>query len=200
MIEFVVVRSVAVFHGPLVKSGLGSFTNHFFRRFGLWNQSVPGSKAPLRKRYSEMWPGGHWFLLHKIQRRCKWMPAVEEAVESKKEFIQENIELVVLEGHWSQSFGFQWRNRFHWEVQLLAVPTLGAVIYLPVKVPTMFLGFRKTVPFCPSLYVSGGFQEGWCGPSWQEDPAGGSAVSPAAGCPPGSAGLSAGPGTRIQIW
>lgn len=49
-----------------------------------------------------------------------------------------------MEGHWSQIFGFQWRNRFYGEVQLLAVPTFRAVIYLPVKVPTMFLGFRET--------------------------------------------------------
>lgn len=86
---------------------------------------------------------------------------------------------------------------------------LGTVVNLPVKVLTMFSqGFERFVPgrgvqdlsfFCLSLHVSGGFQERWCGPSGQEDPVGGSAVSPAAGCPPGSAGLSAGPGTRIQI-
>lgn len=50
-----------------------------------------------------------------------------------------------------------------------------------------------------SLSLSGGFQEGRRGYSGQEDSAGGSAVGPAAGCPAGSAGLSAGAGSRIQL-
>lgn len=58
---------------------------------------------------------------------------------------------------------------------------------------------RKFLSNFVSLSVSGGFQEGRRGHSGQEDSAGGSAVSPAAGCPAGSAGLSAGPGTGIQL-
>lgn len=53
--------------------------------------------------------------------------------------------------------------------------------------------------FLTCLSVSGGLQEGGCGHPGQEDPAGGAAVSAAAGCSAGSAGLSATAGTQIQL-
>lgn len=55
----------------------------------------------------------------------------------------------------------------------------------------------QTLGLCVS--VSGRLQEGRSGHPGQEDSAGGSAVSPAPGCPAGPAGLSAGPGIEIQL-
>lgn len=67
-----------------------------------------------------------------------------------------------------------------------------------LKLLNVIMGCRPTRCDSSGLCVPGGLQERRRGHSGQEDSAGGAAVSPAAGCPTGPAGMPAGPGTGTQ--